>query len=93
MRTFTNIFTINGCFGINQDRFTVKTSAERYARAAMHLLAWHADALGSRLHGLKSLVVDAVTKAVLQGQPTCLSLSGPQPCRQPVRRSFETIES
>jgi hypothetical protein len=87
MRTFTNIITINGCFGLNQIR-TVVTLRERYASAAMHLSAWHADALGSRLLQLKKLVAARVTRAAAYGQPMCLSMTGPQPCRQPVRRSL-----
>lgn len=90
MRTFTSIFTINGSFGDYQGRLTVK-AAGRCARAAMHLLAWHAASLGKRLHGLKSLVVGSVTEAVYQGMPSGLPLMRPpigRLCRQPVRQSF-----
>lgn len=96
MRTFTSIFTINGTFGDNQSRYTVKASAERCARAVLHLLAWHAASLGSRLHGLKSLVTGSVTGAVYQGMPSGSPLMRPpigRLCRQPMRQSFGRRES
>lgn len=97
MRTFTNIFTINGSFGDNQDRYTVKTSAVHGAGPAMHLLAWHAARLGSLFAGLKSLVKGSVTEAVHQQQLCCCLMRPPLYrqilCRQPMRRSFGFLES
>jgi hypothetical protein len=99
MRTFTNIFAINGCFGINQNRYAVKMSADRDACAGEHLLAWHAAITGGRFHVLKSRVAVAVTRALLHGKlllqaKQCSPVSAALPGRQPQGRlSFGYLES
>ena len=53
MRTITNLFTINGCFGMSQIRYAVNMATDRCAPAARHLLAWHAAHLATATRALQ----------------------------------------